>query len=97
MDPDHRSKLFMELQRRMGRGSRPSRPPPPPPRRLTTALSTSTFDRSSLMTSARARSQSLTEESNQQNATSPTEGILRIARRWFFVQQYEPKTKKSIY
>ena len=101
MDPDQRSKIFMELQRRLSRTSlgqgRPSRPPPPPPRRLTTTLSTSsTFDSSSLMTSAnasqtRARSQSVTEESNQDKGTSKTDGTLSFVYFLLtFIKQWLP-------
>ena len=59
MNPEHRSKLFLELQQRMRRSPRPPVAPPPPPRRSVSVLPSAPSTSGSTASTC-ARSQSLT-------------------------------------
>ena len=73
MNPEHRSKLFLELQQRMRRSPRPPVAPPPPPRRSVSVLP-SVPSTSGPPAPTCARSQSLTEEKCLSTAQGQFEG-----------------------
>lgn len=79
MNPEHRSKLFLELQQRMRRSPRPPVAPPPPPRRSVSVLP-SVPSTSGPPAPTCARSQSLTEEKCLSTAQGQFEEILNAMK-----------------
>ena len=75
MNPEHRSKLFLELQQRMRRSPRPPVAPPPPPRRSVSVLpSTPSTSGSTASTCARSQSLTLAVENCLNSAQGQLEG-----------------------
>ena len=75
MNPEHRSKLFLELQQRMRRSPRPPVAPPPPPRRSVSVLpSAPSTSGSTASTCARSQSLTLAVENCLNSAQGQLEG-----------------------